>query len=108
MSEQDYCDYGIEVTSPEISKKDKGAAAITFKTCIDALQIIAQWGTVTPKSLAEAARLLAKEHIDVDLEVLTDEELTACMEPEALPEETPVEEPEIENPKIEGPEKVTL
>ena len=55
--------------SPEVAKKDRGALAATFKTSVDTLEIMRTWGVYTAESLAEAGQTLAKELLDITLEI---------------------------------------
>lgn len=60
--------------SPENSKKDRGAMAETFKRSIETLEMMRNWGVYTDESLAKSGQTLAKEFLDIGLEIRDKEE----------------------------------
>lgn len=56
-------------SSPELAKKDRSAMANTFKTSVDTLEILRSWGVYTENSMAVAGQNLAKEFLDITLEI---------------------------------------
>lgn len=58
--------------SPEIAKKDRQAAADTFKVSIDTIDLMRGWGLYTDESIAIAGQTLAKEAMDITLEIEED------------------------------------
>ena len=97
MQQHEYGDFGIEATSPEISKKDKTTLATVCKLGIETLEIIRQQGLHTEVSLALAEAKLIKEYLEVDIEPRSEEELTTPEESEAGNVETTTGQPEDEN-----------
>jgi hypothetical protein len=93
--------YGMEITSPEISKKDKGAQAETCKTAVEVMGVLLQQGLHDERTIANGEAKLVQELLGVDIETLSDEEIAALRMP-AEPE--PALPPGIEGPALPVPD----
>jgi hypothetical protein len=95
-------EYGIQITSPELSTQDKHQEALTFDIIVKAFDIMLKWGLHNPKSIADAAVKLAEEHLDVKIEALSEDELqpVPIEESESKPESLPEPEKDVIQSKL--------
>jgi len=77
----------LAASSPEQAKKDRAGLATTFKTSVDTLEVMRTWGVYTPESLAVAGQTLAKELLDISLEVAEQVEEEMIVIPEEMTED---------------------
>jgi len=99
LSYKDRKRYGVKVISPEIGNKDLLSRAQAWKTDSETLKLYQEMGLWTVESLAKAGAQLSRQIAEVEIDPLSDEELTALTEP--VPEEMLIEKPGLEKPEPE-------